>query len=213
MLPEEEKARIEIERVLRAQLAEMRQTLELALAILPRDGKIRVTKTRDVDGSVVTLALALYAKAIKTFRGIEILCEGGLGQDAISLLRVLLETTLAILFVLQRNSRFRSRMYAVHVLSKRLQVLRKWKETDGFKRKATKQLMRNVESSLHDAVQFLAQMPRLPRRHSYGPTLEPAIAQLKAALRSGQGVTAAETAAVEVLYRATRAHWSGRTIG
>ena len=60
-------------------------------------------------------------KALKTFRGIQVVSEIGLWQDNLTLLRVLFETTLAALFVLQRNSRLRARMYLAHPHVKTLQ--------------------------------------------------------------------------------------------
>ena len=103
-------------------------------------------------------------------------------------------------------------MYVVHSHAKRLQVLRTWKQTKGFKRKATKKLLQEAEQPLRDAASYLEQMRRWPAKHHYGRPLEQAIRTLAAARRRHQPVRALETAAVEALFNATKGHWSGKSI-
>jgi hypothetical protein len=55
--------------------------------------------------------MGLLTKAMKTFRSLQILCERGLYDDASALARVLLETTIAIAFILQKKSKQRMLMY------------------------------------------------------------------------------------------------------
>jgi hypothetical protein len=52
--------------------------------------------------------------------GVQRLCETGLGQDAAALMRVLLETSLIVLFILQKDGPTRARRYLAHLHVKTL---------------------------------------------------------------------------------------------
>lgn len=77
-------------------------------------GTWTITKRRGVNPFVVTTMIGLLTKATKTFRAIQILCQRGLYQDAGALVRVLMETTVAIGFILQKNSKQRALIYHAH---------------------------------------------------------------------------------------------------
>jgi hypothetical protein len=211
MLPDETDARREITRFLSEQLEEIHREIALALSLLPPGGLV-VTRTRDVDRVVVLATLALYAKAIKSARAVALVCEGGLGQDGIALLRVLFETTMGLLFVLQRNSRIRARLYLVHPYAKKVQILRLWRETRGFKRKVTKASIKNAEQPLFDAVRNLTGVRRWPRNEWYGADLPAALVALSSARKRNMGIAVAERSAVEALLRAVKGYGSGRNV-
>ena len=65
-------------------------------------------------------------KACKTFRAIQILCEHGLVDDAQALLRVLLETSVAIVFILQRDSNARALTFHAYGVSQKIKMANHW---------------------------------------------------------------------------------------
>jgi hypothetical protein len=109
MLPLEQNVSSQIavkhERVLR----EMNALHELFIKMLtPRRGKWEVAR-RGLDAYVLVTIAGLAVKAAKTFRSVHLLLERGLVDDAKALVRVLFETTVTALFILQRKSRERTR--------------------------------------------------------------------------------------------------------
>jgi hypothetical protein len=97
-----------------------------------------------IDGIVLETMVGLLTKACKTFRSIQILCERGLIDDADALVRMLMENTVAILFILQKRPRERARIYQAHSIAQGIKMLNEWKNTPGLKRKATKNLVRRA---------------------------------------------------------------------
>jgi hypothetical protein len=93
---------------------------------------------RGVDRLVVYTVAGLLAKACKTFRSIQLLCERGFTADATALMRVLGETNVAVAFILQKRSRDRARIYHAFGIWQSIKMLNHWKQTPGLKRKATK---------------------------------------------------------------------------
>ncbi len=99
---------------------------------------------------VAFTVVALLMKAAKTFRSIQLLAERGLTDDAFVLVRTLYETSVAIMFILQKNSRVRARMYHVHSHRHDLKMLEHWSRTKGLKRAATKEAFRVIRRLLTD---------------------------------------------------------------
>lgn len=97
---------------------------------------------------VVETILGLLTKACKTFRAIQILCERGLIEDANVLTRVLMENTVAIIFILQTKSRERARIYHANASFQDVKMLNEWKNTPGLKRKVKKETMKEVNDTL-----------------------------------------------------------------
>lgn len=54
---------------------------------------------RDFSKTAAAVILGLYTKACKTFRAIQVLCRFGLGEDALNLLRVLIETLVNMRYI------------------------------------------------------------------------------------------------------------------
>ncbi len=89
--------------------------------------------------------IGLLTKGCKNFRSIQILCERGLHDDASALVRVLMETTVAVLFILQKASRRRALGFHAHSIGQSLKMLDEWKKTPGLKRKATKAALKQTQ--------------------------------------------------------------------
>jgi hypothetical protein len=211
MLPDEDRAKAEIAETLKPCAAEMNRLLEVALTLIPSSG-FRATRTAQVDEIVVWTIIGLYVKALKTFRSIEIVCQSGLTQDAIALLRVHFETTVAILFILQRNTKLRARMYHARIYVKHLTLLRTWKTRKGLKRKVSKSALHDAEVPLLKIINGLTGITRWPAKHWYTPRLPAAVKALKRARRTGKRAVAAEREAIEALVVALGNHFSGRSI-
>src|SRR5690348_11510722 len=91
-----------------------------------------IRKRRGVNPFVVKTMMGLLAKAGKTFRAIQILCERGFREDANALVRVLMETTVAIIFILQKRSKERTLIYHAHGIAQGIKMLNEWKNTAGL---------------------------------------------------------------------------------
>jgi len=121
---------------------------------------------------VLTTIVGLLVKALKTFRAIQILLERGLYEDANALMRVLFETTMAGLYILQRDSQQRSQVFHAHSLSQFVKMLNHWKQTKGIKRKTKKahidatktgitRLMQGVPSTMDHEVHWSGKKGKL----------------------------------------------------
>lgn len=104
--------------------------------------------TRGLNRTVVFTVIGLLVKACKTFRSIQVLIERGLTADANALMRVLMETIVAILYILQKQSRQRALIYHAYSMSQSLKMLREWQRTPGLKRKAPKAAIEAAEREL-----------------------------------------------------------------
>src|SRR5262245_19003259 len=107
MLPFEDRARQDVETEHNKEFAESRELLRLALDMIGSDDQgnldIPSQPVPGVTDRARFLALGLYAKACKQFRGIIILGERGFGGEVTVLTRSLFETTLALNFILNEN--------------------------------------------------------------------------------------------------------------
>ena len=107
-----------------------------------------------VDSAVQMAGVALYVKACKQFRSIQILCERGMGSDADSLVRNLFESMINLLFILRPRvtlkkdgkvvpvpnntfpSKLRARLYIVHTLRQLGKTVNACAATSGLQRLA-----------------------------------------------------------------------------
>lgn len=97
-------------------------------------GQLKITKRRGLNEGVVYLCAGIMAKGCKTFRAIRAAAREGCGQDASILLRALFESTIALLYILQRDSRRRAILYAAHEAQRLLVLVEETKKTSGQKR-------------------------------------------------------------------------------
>lgn len=139
-LPDEKAVVAHLGRRFGSAFAEMDRILTAALAVAAPENDawvVRAQKDLKEPMTVRTLQV-LLAKAIKTYRSIQILCEHGLGHDAGALLRVLLETALAFAWILKKDSDRRAHLLLVHGIQRKLVQLRERQKTPGLRRSASK---------------------------------------------------------------------------
>ena len=132
-----------------------------------------------LDRLVVETMMGLLTKACKTFRSIQILCERGLIEDAEALLRVLMETTIAVAFILQKKPRERARIYHAHTVVQSIKMLNDWKNTPGLKRKATKKMIREANNALASWAKGLPPGTDVKHHWSGKPNLQDALKALR----------------------------------
>ena len=162
----------------RVQLDAMTKLHDAVVAMMSA-GSWTIQNKRGLNPVVVQTMIGLLTKASKTFRAIQVLCERGLQDDANALVRVLMETTVAIAFILQKKSKERTLIYHAHGIAQNIKMLNHWKNTRGLKRKATKAMLTQANEALDDY------MKRLPlgvdvRRHWSGkPNLQEAVKTLR----------------------------------
>jgi len=134
VLPGEGDARESVERRFARELARLDATLELAIKVLERNDSVFIRRGRRISPKSVPLVLGLFGKAVKTTRAIRICVSPALGEDCLVLCRTLLETAVAILYLLQKHTPLRTEEYLAHVLKRTEKVMAKWKDTPGLKR-------------------------------------------------------------------------------
>ena len=115
----------------------------------------------------------------KTFRSIQILCERGLYDDASALARVLLETTVAIAFILQKKSKERMLMYHAYGMVQSIKMLNEWAQIKGLKRKATKALVQQANDGLASYMSKLPAGTNVKRHWSGLGSIQEAMGQLR----------------------------------
>lgn len=146
MLPHEAEVTTEIATKYRDQLRAMTALHDAVISMLTVDSW-KIGKP-GLDRVVVETTLGLLTKACKTFRSIQILCERGLHEDAHALVRVLMETTAAVVFILQKKSRERARIYHAHGIAQEVKMLKEWTSTRGLKRQVTKTMIKQATDAL-----------------------------------------------------------------
>jgi hypothetical protein len=154
LLPHEAEVRAEIATKYRDQLAAMTALHDAVISMLTV-GSWKIGKP-GLDRVVVETVLGLLTKACKTFRSIQILCERGLHEDANALVRVLMESMVAVVFILQHKSRQRARIYHAYGIAQDVKMLNQWKSTPGLRRKATKKMIDRATDAL---AQFTKNLP------------------------------------------------------
>ncbi len=187
-LPHETEVTREIAVKYRTQLDAMTSLHDAVVAMMSA-GSWTIQKSRGVNAFVVHTMIGLLTKASKTFRSVQVLSERGLHDDANALVRVLMETTVAIAFILQKNSKQRAVIYHAHGIAQSIKMLNDWKNTKGLKRKATKAMLKQANDGL------AVYMKRLPqgtdvKRHWSGAEGRPCAA--RRADRCGRGGRARE---------------------
>lgn len=159
-------------------LAAMKRLHDTVISMMT-SGAWRVSRTRGLSPNVARTMMGLLTKALKTFRAIQILSERGLHEDANALVRVLLETTATILFILQKRSRERMLIYHAHGLSHGLKMLNDWSQTKGLKRGARQKLISAMKTALADAQKRLGPTIDVTRHWSGKPNLYEAMKTIK----------------------------------
>jgi hypothetical protein len=178
VLLHESEAQAEIAQKYRVQLDAMTKLHDTVVSMMTA-GEWRVQKTRGVNPLVAQTMMGLLTKAMKTFRSIQILCERGLYDDASALARVLLETTVAIAFILQKKSKQRMLMYHAYGMVQSVKMLNEWAKTKGLKRKATKAMMKQANDGLATYMSKLPAGTNLKRHWCGLGSIQEAMSQLR----------------------------------
>lgn len=139
----------------------------------------------------IEILLGRLTKACKTFRSIQVLCERGLYEDANALVRVLLETTIAVVWILQRRARDKAGVltptshqraiaFLGYSLHQQLTMLKEWKKTKGLKRLAPKRAIEAVEKQIVDIKTMLPSGMNFEKHWSGKGGLQQTVTALKA---------------------------------
>jgi hypothetical protein len=95
-------------------------------------GRVTAVRQAEVDEGVVLGITALLTKTCKTLRAIRAVTSVGCGQDAAILLRALFESTLAIAYVLQKDTPARMARLLAHGAQRRLTHVLEGRKTAGL---------------------------------------------------------------------------------
>ena len=178
MLPHELEVTAEIATRYRAQLEAMTGLHDAVVAMMSA-GSWTFTK-RGLNPFVAETMMGLLTKASKTFRSIQILCERGLHEEANALVRVLMETTAAIAFILQKKARERTLIYHAHGLAQQIKMLNEWRSTKGLKRMASRQMLTHANDGLAVYLKRLPAGTDVKRHWSGKSGLQEAMRSLRA---------------------------------
>jgi hypothetical protein len=146
-LPHEAEAITDIATTYRGELDAMTALHDAVVGMMSQTSW-SIGKGRGLDRLTGETMVGLLTKACKTFRSIQILLERGLIDDANVLVRVLMENTVAVVFILQKHSRRRARIYHAHAMAQDVKMLNHWKTTPSLKRKATKEIIKLANDGL-----------------------------------------------------------------
>jgi hypothetical protein len=166
-LPNEDATRTLIEQKLRSELDVASEVLGLGTGIFTSGN--RISPGDGVDDLVLMVTLGLIAKSCKQYRAIGELIQMGLGEVADSNARMLLETTLAVLFLMRRRvvlkengktfsgimgkpltTRFRARLYLAYDAFNGRKFAQGVAGTRGLKRKIRRAGLTAIEKTAKD---------------------------------------------------------------
>ena len=116
---------------------------------MPR-GRVAFKPTKLRSPGAFKIGLAFISKAWKTLRSIRRVSDQGHSQDAAVLVRVLYETVVRGLYILQRDCSHRTKLYLGFATLRRAQMIAAWTRTKGLKRSGARHL-KQVESAVDDA--------------------------------------------------------------
>lgn len=99
--------------------------------------------------------VGLLTKGCKTFKSIQCLCERGFHEDADALVRVLLEPTAAILYILQEKSTERALIYHAHGMHQQIKMLKHWRKVPSLAALATDEHLAQAQATIDGYVKRL----------------------------------------------------------
>ena len=191
MLPNEAEVFAEIRTAHAKRLAEM-TALHDAVVGMMSAGQWTITRPTGTKPFTIDIICGLLTKACKTFRSIQLLGERGFHEDANALVRVLLEATVAGLFILQRRrrdkktkvlsptSQHRALTFYAYSLHQSLKMLRDWKQTPGLKRQVTKGKIAETEKAIASVVAHLPAGTNYEKHWSGKGSFQEAVKSLRA---------------------------------
>ena len=136
-----------VEKVFKADLALMDEVLAFVQGLLTR-GSLQITKPRGLNQGVLMIAAGILAKCCKTVRALRAAATVGCGQDASILLRALFESTVALLWILQRDSQRRAILFAAHEDQRWLVIVEEHRKTRGLIRVYGKQALTTAKANV-----------------------------------------------------------------
>jgi hypothetical protein len=169
----------EIQTIFHADFALMDEVLSFVEGIFAT-GKTTITKTRGLSPTLIDVIFTIVTKACKTFRAIQAVCRAGCGQDASILLRAQFESTIALLYILQRDTRRRTILFAAHESQRKLVLIEEARKTPGQKRRFKKAALAHAQKTVDDWKNLVpAKDVDAVRKHWAGPGgLESAVKKL-----------------------------------
>ncbi len=120
----------------------------------------------DLNGTIIYTVIGLLTKACKTFKSIQCLCERGFHEDADALVRVLLEPTAAILYILQDKSTERALIYHAHGMHQQIKMLKHWRKVPTLAALATDDRLTRALEALEGYVKRLPEETDVTRHWS-----------------------------------------------
>jgi hypothetical protein len=165
LLPGEEESRATMERTFSTSLARLDDTLKLGVKLLEKTGEFITTRRRSERSGLVVMGL--YMKALKTVRAIRLATTRDLQEDGLVLCRTLLETTVAILYVLQKRTPHRAIEYLAAMLMRKKWTMEDWEKTHGLKHEG-KRIHKKIQKQLapYEKVLGLPRLQELRRGYS-----------------------------------------------
>lgn len=162
-LPGENRARHNVLALFETSVAKLDQAVALSVRIIERAGEVSYSRWGPKTGPVV---LGLYAKSIKTARAVRLTVTAGLVEDAQTLCRSLLETEVAIHYILRGRGDQRAEEFLANTVAQTDRVANAWIDTIGLRRQGA-QLKRLVQSSVLDYPNISQTRMGALRKHGY----------------------------------------------
>jgi Family of unknown function (DUF5677) len=144
-LPNEENDLAVLNQSVGITLKRLDDAIGLSLKLVNRAGGAKYSSWRSAKTGVVVLAL--YSKSITTARSIRLLASRGFLAEGFTLCRSLLETDIAVHYLLQARGQKRANEYLANVLAQIEKTANSWCETKGLKRHG-RALRKQVQEAL-----------------------------------------------------------------
>lgn len=178
MLPHETDVQREIAIAYGAQITAMNALHDAVVGMLTCGGWT-VRHSKRIQRFTAETMMGLLVKACKTFRAAQVLCERGLHADAKVSVRALLETTVAIAFILQKRPNERALIYHAYGLAQQLKMLEEWRRTPGLKRFARDATLSRIREGVADYMRRLPPGTNVSRHWSGTGGLQDAMRALR----------------------------------
>lgn len=173
-LPDEAAAKADLAQEFADLFARAERVHNAAIEPLTRGG-LSVKGPLASNKGIVFLIASLLTKACKTYRAIQITSESGLGQDASVLARQLFETTVAVNFILKKDTQLRAAMFAAHEDRRLLVLIEEARKVEGLENIGSAEFLHKAQKKVQA---WETVIPREAvasvRRHWSGKSLESA---------------------------------------
>ena len=178
MYPNETSITTQIAHTYGTQLSAM-EALHDTVSGMLMSGQWTIQHSKRIKRFTAETMIGLLIKSCRTFRSVHVLCERGFHDDASACVRVLMETTTAIIFILRSNPNERAITFQAHGLFQQLKMIREWKKTPGLKRKVSNTVLLSVERAMLEMEQHVPKGVRFRKHWSGTDNLKEALATLR----------------------------------